>query len=133
MSELDAAKAKADAELKELRDSQQQRKLEMDREQRRKERHEKDLKELKRMLDEQTMELKSKQGQLAQAEDNIARLEQRVKDQHAFIQKQVKDFEKLNHEHHRTKGQLEDAQTESNRIQAELQLKDQNVKTKEHE
>merc|ERR1719160_2402199 len=62
MAELDASKQKADAELKELRDAQQQRKLEMEREQRRKERHEKDLKELKRMLDEQTMELKSKQG-----------------------------------------------------------------------
>jgi len=105
----------------------------MEREQRRKERHEKDLKELKRMLDEQTMELKSKQGQLAQAEDNIARLEQRVKDQHAFIQKQVKDFEKLNHEHHRTKGQLDDAQTQSNQLKAEVELRAQSIKTKELE
>merc|ERR1711871_1601943 len=127
MSELDAAKAKADAELKELRDSQQQRKLEMDREQRRKERHEKDLKELKRMLDEQTMELKSKQGQLAQAEDNIARLEQRVKDQHAFIQKQVKDFEKLNHDHQRTKAMLDDALNGSNQLKAEVELRQQSI------
>merc|ERR1719310_974591 len=85
------------------------------------------------MLDEQTMELKSKQGQLAQAEDNIARLEQRVKDQHGFIQKQVKDFEKLNHEHHRTKGQLDDATTHSQQLKAEVELRAQSIKTKELE
>merc|ERR1711871_983628 len=78
-------------------------------------------------------ELKSKQGQLAQSEDNIARLEQRVKDQHAFIQKQVKDFEKLNHEHQRTKGQLDDAQTASNQLKAEVELRQQSIKTKELE
>jgi len=85
------------------------------------------------MLDEQTMELKSKQGQLAQAEDNIARLEQRVKDQHAFIQKQVKDFDKLNTEHHRTKGQLDDAQTSTNQLKADVELRQQTIKTKELE
>merc|ERR1711871_841714 len=78
-------------------------------------------------------ELKSKQGQLAQSEDNIARLEQRVKDQHLFISKQVKDFEKLNHDHQRTKAMLDDALNGSNRIQAEVELRQQSIKTKELE
>merc|ERR1712166_1195210 len=133
LSNLETSKEQIDEEIKGLRDQQQARKLEMEREHRRKERHEKDLKELKRMLDDHTMEIKSKTGQLAQAEDSIGRLEQRVKDQHLFISKQVKDFEKLNHDHQRTKGMLDDALNGSNQLKAEVELRQQSIKTKEFE
>merc|ERR1719359_2090727 len=132
LAKLEVSKENIDNEIRELRDAQQSRKLEMEREHRRKERHEKDLKELKRMLDDHTMEIKSKTGQLAQSEDSIARLEQRVKDQHLFISKQVKDFEKLNSDHNRTKAMLDDALNGSNQLKAEVELRQQSIKTKEY-
>merc|ERR1712166_1023995 len=130
LSNLETSKEQIDEEIKGLRDQQQARKLEMEREHRRKERHEKDLKELKRMLDDHTMEIKSKTGQLAQAEDSIGRLEQRVKDQHLFISKQVEDFEKLNHDHQRTKGLLDDALNGSTQLKAEVELRQQGTRPK---
>eukprot|EP01086_Lenisia_limosa_P012042 TRINITY_DN3928_c0_g1_i1.p1 TRINITY_DN3928_c0_g1~~TRINITY_DN3928_c0_g1_i1.p1 ORF type:complete len:819 (-),score=286.88 TRINITY_DN3928_c0_g1_i1:260-2716(-) len=125
-----------ESELNELKDTVSTMKADGDRAQRRKERLEKELKEHKAILESRQAEVKSKQHAVQQGHDQIARLENQVREQKAITDRAAKEYDQLSQRLTKLQHDLEEqVQTnttllaENTHRQVELKVKEDEVAT----
>jgi chromosome segregation ATPase len=104
-----------------------------ERELRKKERMEKEMKELKETLEHRAKEIKARQNMVAQGEDQIARLEQMLKDQRATTDKVQKEYNLLNEKSVKLQHDLEEQIHTNTQLLAENSQKQILLKLKEDE
>ncbi|KAG2452283.1 hypothetical protein HYH02_003307 [Chlamydomonas schloesseri] len=130
----EADKLQLEADIQHLCSTISDKKTEAEREIRKKERMEKDMKELRQQLEMRTAEIKSKQLQMAATEEQVARLEQMLRDAKFATEKVQKEYNMLNERmqklHHDLEEQIHtntQLLTENSAKQVELRAKEEEI------
>lgn len=116
-----------------LKDSISEKKMEAEREARKKERMEKEMKELRAALDARAGDVKLKSQQIATTEEHVARLEQMVRDSRITTDKVQKEYNQLNEKVQKLHHDLEEQIHTNTQLLAENSQKQVELKVKEDE
>ncbi|KAF5837043.1 hypothetical protein DUNSADRAFT_4923 [Dunaliella salina] len=129
----DNSKLQLEADNQALRDAVAEKKMEAERESRKKERMEKEMKELRVSLEARQSEIKAKQQQVAMNEESVARLEGMMRDAKFSSEKVQKEFNQLNEKVQKLHHDLEEQIHTNTQLLAENSQKQVELKVKEDE
>eukprot|EP00955_Chlamydomonas_euryale_P009494 101406-Chlamydomonas_euryale.AAC.4 len=116
-----------------LKDNISEKKMEAEREARKKEKMEKEMKELRAALDARQGDVKMKQQQIQATEEHVARLEQMVRDSRITTDKAQKEYNQLNEKVQKLHHDLEEQIHTNTQLLAENSQKQVELKVKEDE
>lgn len=126
-------KLQLEGDIQALRDQITSKKAEAEREQRKKERMEKEMKDLKTTLDTRAVEMKQKQLSIQASEEQVAKLEQMLRDAKASTEKIQKEYNQLNEKVQKLHHDLEEQIHTNTQLLAENSQKQVELKVKEDE
>lgn len=126
-------KLQLEGDIQALRDQITAKKAEAEREQRKKERMEKEMKDLKGTLDQRSVEMKQKQLSIQASEEQVAKLEQMLRDSKASTERIQKDYNQLNEKVQKLHHDLEEQIHTNTQLLAENSQKQVELKVKEDE
>ncbi|KAG2443529.1 hypothetical protein HXX76_001881 [Chlamydomonas incerta] len=129
----EADKLQLDMDIQQLKDSVAEKKAEAEREIRKKERMEKEMKELRQQLEIRSSEIKQKQLQMTSTEEQVAKLEQMVRDSKAATEKVQKEYNLLNEKMQKLHHDLEEQIHTNTQLLAENSAKQVELKVKDEE
>uniref|UniRef100_A0A061SN17 Flagellar associated protein n=1 Tax=Tetraselmis sp. GSL018 TaxID=582737 RepID=A0A061SN17_9CHLO len=129
----EAEKLALESEIQGLKDSIGSMKAEGERETRKKQRMEKEMKELKSALEARQHEIKEKQTEVSAAEDQIAKLQQMLKDANQATEKVQKEFNTLSEKSQKLHHDLEEQMHSNTQLLAENSQRQVELKVKEDE
>ncbi|KAG2452279.1 hypothetical protein HYH02_003303 [Chlamydomonas schloesseri] len=129
----EADKLQLDMDIQQLKDSVAEKKAEAEREIRKKERMEKEMKELRQQLEIRSSEIKQKQVQMTSTEEQVAKLEQMVRDSKAATEKVQKEYNMLNEKMQKLHHDLEEQIHTNTQLLAENSAKQVELKVKDEE
>eukprot|EP00899_Mesostigma_viride_P002905 jgi/Mesvir1/12615/Mv16076-RA.1 len=122
-----------DHTVHQLQDSIAGKKMEGEREMRKKERMEKEMKELKMALEHRQLDIKQKQSLVVNGQEQIAKLEHMLKEQRSNTEKVSKENEALNQKVQKLYADLEEQINTNTALLAENSQKQVELKVKEDE
>ena len=122
-----------ESEANALRDNIGTKKAESEKELRRKERMEREVKELRTVLETRQHEVKAKQAQVQHGEEQIARLEQMLKEQRTMTERATKDYNTMSERVQKLHHDLEEQVHTNSQLLADNSQKQVEVKVKEDE
>lgn len=126
-------KLQLDTDIQGLKDGVAERKMEAERELRKKERMEKEMKELRLSLEARQSEIKQKQGQIQATEETSQRMEQLVRDSKLATEKVQKEYNQMNEKVQKLHHDLEEQIHTNTQLLAENSQKQVELKVKEDE
>jgi hypothetical protein len=122
-----------DTDIQGLKDGIAEKKMEAEREQRKKDRMEKEMKELRTNLENRQQEIKQRQLQITSTEEQVARLEQLVRESKLGTEKVQKEYNQLNEKVQKLHHDLEEQIHTNTQLLAENSQKQVELKVKEDE
>lgn len=131
--DISEQREKAEAEVCELKDAIAQRKLESERETRKKERLEREMKESRQLLEAKNSEIKAKQAQIQKGQEEIQRLDQKCREQKQLTDKAMKDHETLQSRTAKLQQDYEEQVLATTQLAADNQQRLGEIKQKEDE
>ena len=126
-------KLQLDTDIQGLKDGVAERKLEAERELRKKERMDKEMKELRLSLEARQSEIKQKQVQIQATEETSQKMEQLVRDSKLATEKVQKEYNQLNEKVQKLHHDLEEQIHTNTQLLAENSQKQVELKVKEDE
>eukprot|EP00921_Rhytidocystis_pertsovi_P015388 GHVQ01024470.1.p1 GENE.GHVQ01024470.1~~GHVQ01024470.1.p1 ORF type:complete len:890 (-),score=136.23 GHVQ01024470.1:368-3037(-) len=133
VQDLESRKAQGESEIQGLRELLQTKKTEAEREQRRKERLDKELKELRQTLEQRHAELKIKQTQMQQEKETIGKLEAQLSDLKKLQEIESRQHVELNNKISDAETRLNEQIARNSKLAAENAEKDREIKQKKDE
>mmetsp|Transcript_9189 Transcript_9189/g.18313 ORF Transcript_9189/g.18313 Transcript_9189/m.18313 type:complete len:872 (-) Transcript_9189:80-2695(-) len=130
---LDAEKQAHEADIMTLKEQIGKSKADVEREQRKKERLEKEIKEVKSGLEKKTDETKAKQEAIAKGQEELARLEIKLKEAEQHVQRAHKDNDSLTQKTQKLQQDLEEQISTNTQLLAENAQRQIELKGKEDE
>lgn len=130
---MESDKNKAEHEVYTLKEAITAKKAESDRETRNKERLERELKDARALIDQKTLENRSKQEALIRAKEEISKLEHMLREQKTVLEKTSKEQEHLQAKAAKLQQDYEEQILNTNQLLAENQSKSAELRLREED